>query len=282
MRQESFFNQILEVVANEGGRDGIIDVSQSTMEALARPSTREPAPSPPTSAPAAPMAREARGDFQAAPAPSGDESAAIPPNALQTEPVAATTMESMDFSALRNLAQRCGMCPLHRGRTTVVFGDGNENADLMFIGEGPGADEDRTGVPFVGKAGKLLDKMIAAMQFRREDVYIANIVKCRPPRNRNPEASEAERCLPYLRRQIQLINPKVIVLLGAVPLLFLLKKTGITRLHGQWFEFMGVRTIPTFHPAYLLRYNDAKKLAWSDLRKVMDVFGKTPAPKTKR
>jgi DNA polymerase len=121
--------------------------------------------------------------------------------------------------------------------------------------------------------------MINAMQFSREEVFIGNIVKCRPPGNRNPEPDEAEQCLPYLKRQIELIRPKVLVLLGAVPLLHLLNKKGITRLHGQWFKYMGIKTMPTLHPAYLLRNPAAKKDAWDDLQKVMKEFGKTPPPK---
>jgi DNA polymerase len=121
--------------------------------------------------------------------------------------------------------------------------------------------------------------MINAMQFSREEVFIGNIVKCRPPGNRNPEPEEAAQCLPYLNKQIELIKPKVLVLLGAVPLLHLLNQKGITRLHGQWFEYKGIKTLPTLHPAYLLRNPDAKKDAWSDLQKVMKEFGKSPSPK---
>jgi DNA polymerase len=162
-----------------------------------------------------------------------------------------------------------------------VFDDGNRNARLMFIGEGPGREEDEQGVPFVGPAGKLLTRMIAAMQFERSEVYIANIVKCRPPRNRNPEDTEAEACLPYLRRQIALVKPEVIVLLGAVPLRHLLGESGINRLHGRWYEFEGIPVMPTFHPAYLLRVDQRKRDAWEDLKKVMERLGKDPE-QTKR
>ena len=168
----------------------------------------------------------------------------------------------------------CRNCRLHLDRKNTVFGSGNPDAKLMFIGEGPGADEDEQGLPFVGLAGQLLTKMITAIQFDRQDVYIANIVKCRSPGNRNPFDDEATQCLGYLQKQIEIIRPEVLVLLGAVPLKFLVGKTGITRIHGNWLEYKGIRTIPTFHPAYLLRNPSVKKDAWDDLQKVMQAFGK--------
>lgn len=180
----------------------------------------------------------------------------------------------MDLAALESVAQSCQKCPLGQTRNKLVFGEGAPNADLMFIGEGPGYYEDQQGRPFVGKAGDLLTKMINAMQFTREEVYIGNIVKCRPPKNRNPNPDEADACLPYLYRQIELLQPKVIILLGSVPLKFLLDKTGITRLRGNWFDFRGVQVMPTYHPAYLLRNPSAKRDAWNDLQMVMKVFGK--------
>ncbi len=191
------------------------------------------------------------------------------------KPAIAATADGSDLGGLAATVMGCTKCPLAKGRRNVVFGEGNPNAKLMFIGEGPGRDEDIQGRPFVGAAGQLLTKMINAMQFEREDVYIANVVKCRPPGNRNPEDPEAEACLPYLRRQIELIKPEVLVLLGAVPLFYLLGKKGITRLHGEWHEYMGIKTLPTFHPAYLLRSPSEKKHAWADLQKVMQLFGKT-------
>ena len=186
------------------------------------------------------------------------------------------TFPSMDMQALQEAAHNCSRCDLHKNRKNVVFGIGNIHADLMFIGEGPGRDEDLQGVPFVGDAGQLLTKMINAMQFSRSDVYIANIVKCRPPKNRNPEDNEAEACMLFLQRQIELIAPKVIVVLGAVPLKYLLNKTGITKHRGLWDAYKGIQVMPTFHPAYLLRTPSAKKQTWEDLQKVMQVLGKTP------
>lgn len=165
--------------------------------------------------------------------------------------------------------------PLAETRHNVVFGEGDPHAKLMFIGEGPGYDEDMQGRPFVGKAGQLLNKMIAAMQFQREEVYIANVVKCRPPGNRVPTPDEAVACIGYLKKQIELIRPEVIVLLGATAVNFLLgKREGITRLRGKWLGFNGIPVMPTFHPAYLLRQESAKRDAWADLQQVMKVFGK--------
>ncbi|HSN15228.1 MAG TPA: uracil-DNA glycosylase, partial [Anaeromyxobacteraceae bacterium] len=164
------------------------------------------------------------------------------------------------------------------GRTSLVFGVGNPRADLAFVGEGPGADEDREGEPFVGKAGQLLTRMIEAMGYRRQDVYIANVVKCRPPGNRNPEPDEIEACEPFLRGQLAAIAPKVIVALGKFAAQTLLRDTTpISRLRGRWFEYGGIRLMPTFHPAYLLRSPEEKKKAWDDLQLVMKELGK-PLP----
>jgi DNA polymerase len=144
----------------------------------------------------------------------------------------------------------------------------------MFIGEAPGTEEDQAGRPFVGAAGRLLDRMIAAMQFRRDEVYIANVVKCRPPRNRVPTAGEGEACMPYLARQIELVRPEVIVLLGATPLQHVLGLQGVTRLRGTWQDYKGIPVMPTFHPAFLLRYEPRKKEVWADLQDVMRRLGK--------
>ena len=162
----------------------------------------------------------------------------------------------------------------------MVFADGNPHAELMFIGEGPGADEDATGIPFVGRAGELLSRMIAAMTFdRATETCIANIVKCRPPGNRNPSDEEAAACMPYLKRQIAMVHPKVIVLLGAVPLLYLFNLKGIMKLRGRWLDYDGIRVMPTYHPAFLLRNPPAKKDAWADLQAVMAEFGRKPVPR---
>lgn len=180
-----------------------------------------------------------------------------------------------DLEALREVVRTCGNCRLCQTRRNTVFGEGDPHARLMFIGEGPGADEDASGRPFVGAAGQLLDKMITAMQFSRGEVYIANIVKCRPPNNRNPEPDEAANCIGYLKKQISLIKPECIVLLGAVALKFLLeRRDGVSKLRGNWLDYNGIPLMVTFHPSFLLRNPDAKREAWSDLQKVMAKFGK--------
>jgi uracil-DNA glycosylase family 4 len=171
----------------------------------------------------------------------------------------------------------CTRCKLHKARTKIVFGTGNPNADLMFVGEGPGRDEDLSGEPFVGRAGKLLTDMIKAMGLQRDDVYIANVVKCRPPENRLPEKDEITTCSPFLMRQIDAIRPKVICTLGSCSAQTLLQTAqGISKLRGEWFDFRGVKLMPTYHPAYLLRNPAAKPEVWKDLQKVMAVLGLQP------
>ena len=168
----------------------------------------------------------------------------------------------------------CTRCKLHKGRHKIVFGDGSPKAQLVFVGEGPGADEDAQGLPFVGRAGKLLTQMIEAMGLQRKDVYICNVVKCRPPENRTPEPDEVQTCSPYLLRQIDVINPKVIVCLGAVAAKTLLETNkGITQFRGQWLGWRGRKLMATYHPAYLLRNPPAKADVWKDLQKVMAELG---------
>jgi len=168
----------------------------------------------------------------------------------------------------------CTRCKLHKGRTKLVFGDGSPTAKLVFVGEGPGADEDIQGLPFVGRAGKLLTQMIEAMGLQRKDVYICNVVKCRPPENRTPEPDEVETCSPYLSRQIDVINPKVIVCLGAVAAKTLLETNrGVSQYRGEWQEWRGRKLMATYHPAYLLRNPPAKADVWKDLQKVMIELG---------
>ncbi|MGA1846634.1 uracil-DNA glycosylase [Deferribacter abyssi] len=171
--------------------------------------------------------------------------------------------------------KNCEKCRLAKGRTNIVFGEGNPKAELMFIGEGPGAEEDKQGRPFVGRAGQLLTKMIEAMKFKRSEVYIANIVKCRPPNNRAPFQDEITTCIPYLHKQVEIISPKVIVCLGSIAVSSLLNTTkAISKVRGEFRDFRGIKVMPTFHPAYLLRNPKMKKLAWEDLQKVMKLLGK--------
>jgi len=180
---------------------------------------------------------------------------------------------SSEMQNLLNKVSVCTECPLHKTRSNVVFGEGNTNARLMFIGEGPGAEEDRQGRPFVGRAGQLLTKMINAMGLEREEVFIANIVKCRPPQNRNPFKDEISTCIGYLYKQIEIIKPEVIISLGGVAAQTLLNtEKGISRLRGKFTEFKGIKIMPTFHPAYLLRNPKMKKPAWEDLQEVMKIL----------
>jgi DNA polymerase len=171
----------------------------------------------------------------------------------------------------------CTRCRLHKQRNKIVFGDGNPRAELVFVGEGPGHDEDLQGLPFVGRAGKLLTQMIEAMGLKREDVYICNVVKCRPPENRKPEEDEVATCSPYLFRQLDVIAPKAIVCLGATAAQALLKTTdSISRFRGKWFDYRNTKLIATYHPAYLLRNPAAKADVWKDLQKVMLHLGLQP------
>jgi uracil-DNA glycosylase len=179
--------------------------------------------------------------------------------------------EAKTLEELRAAIGDCQLCKLCAGRTHLVFGVGNPKAKLMFIGEGPGRDEDLQGEPFVGRAGQLLTDIITkGMGLRREDVYIANVVKCRPPENRNPEPDEVASCEPFLRKQIDLIQPEIIIGLGKFAVQSLLQsKVPITKLRGNWHSYHGIKLMPTFHPAYLLRNPGDKKLVWEDIKKVL-------------
>jgi DNA polymerase len=167
----------------------------------------------------------------------------------------------------------CKRCKLHRGRKTIVFGEGNERATLMLIGEGPGYDEDVQGRPFVGKAGQLLTKILQSINLPREEVYIANIIKCRPPQNRNPEPDEIQSCSPFLMKQIEAIQPKIICALGTFSAQTLLKtETKITALRGKLFDLEGIKVIPTYHPAFLLRNPERKREVWEDMKKIVELI----------
>jgi len=191
-----------------------------------------------------------------------------------------TRIEGDALEAIRADLGDCTRCRLHLTRTKIVFGTGNPKAQLMFVGEGPGRDEDLSGEPFVGRAGKLLTQMIEAMGLRRPDVYIANVVKCRPPENRQPEKDETATCSPFLVRQIDAIAPKVIVCLGSTAAQYILATPqSISRFRGEWFDFRGSRVLATYHPAYLLRNPNATGDVWKDLQKVMAVLGLDPKPK---
>ena len=191
---------------------------------------------------------------------------------VETVQVFKSPMEAL--AAIREDLGDCTRCKLHRlGRQKIVYGVGNPSADLMFVGEAPGADEDIQGEPFVGRAGQLLTKIIEAMGLRREDVYIANLIKCRPPSNRNPEPDEVEQCEPFLFRQIDVIKPKVIVALGKFAAQALLRTTEpITRLRGREFQYRDAILMPTYHPAYLLRTPSAKREVWEDMKRVSAIL----------
>ena len=187
------------------------------------------------------------------------------------------------WEALEQMCKKCRECSLCETRTNVVFGVGSHEAEVLFIGEGPGANEDLKGEPFVGKAGMLLDDMLAIIGLRREQVYIANIVKCRPPGNRNPLPEEGQACVGYLHRQIALVQPKVIVLLGNVALKFLTGRSGIMGARGKWIEVQDIPAMPTFHPSYVIRFerdarqfHNVKLQVWQDLQQVMRHLAETP------
>jgi uracil-DNA glycosylase len=214
-------------------------------------------------------------------APPPQRNAAPPASPALVSPPAVRALEVNEpprLDEVRRALGDCKRCKLCSGRKNLVFGVGNPKARLVFVGEGPGAEEDNQGIPFVGAAGQLLTKMIVAMGFSRDEVYICNVVKCRPPGNRNPEPDEIEACQPFLEAQLNAIRPSVIVTLGKFAAQTLLRTdTPITRLRGQWREYVGIPLMPTFHPAYLLRNPAEKKAAWMDLKAVMGRFPKPGA-----
>jgi DNA polymerase len=202
---------------------------------------------------------------------------AAPPIAPEVSPVDRASA----LQLIREEIGDCTRCALHKGRNKIVFADGDANARLMFVGEGPGADEDAQGLPFVGRAGQLLNNMIAAMGLKREEVYIANVVKCRPPQNRTPEPDEANTCSPFLFRQIDVVRPEVIVALGATAATYLLgQRQPLAGLRGRIHSFRGSKLIVTYHPAFLLRDPRQKKEAWADLQIAMRELGLKAAAKT--
>jgi uracil-DNA glycosylase len=211
------------------------------------------------------------------PAPPATPAAALPIVVAASEPSLFEVVERVEGDSLERIREDigdCTRCRLHKGRTKIVYGVGNPKAELVFVGEGPGHDEDVQGEPFVGRAGKLLTQMIEAMSLRRGDVYICNVVKCRPPENRLPEKDEIATCSPFLLRQLAAIRPKVICCLGACAAQTMLgTNQGISRFRGEWFDFRGSKLIATYHPAYLLRNPNAKGEVWKDLQKVMGVLG---------
>jgi uracil-DNA glycosylase len=212
----------------------------------------------------------------------GTAAAPLPVRHPMITATASTSAPATDVVAgLKDIAKQigaCTKCPLHKGRTRTVPGQGSAKPEILFIGEGPGYDEDQQGLAFVGRAGQLLTKIIGAMGLTRDDVFIGNIVKCRPPENRKPFPDEMRACLPYLREQIQLLNPRIIVALGATAVQGLLEieTVGITKTRGKWLSYDGIDVMPTYHPAYLLRNPLAKKDVWEDMKAVLAKLGKEP------
>ncbi len=207
----------------------------------------------------------------AEPAAAGAQQAAAVESVL---PSAAGQDIQVLLEPIRQRVAVCTACPLHSGRTNTVFGVGDPHAALMFVGEGPGYDEDRQGEPFVGKAGMLLDRMIRAMGLEREQVYIANVVKCRPPKNRTPAPEEISACRGYLEQQIAIVKPRVIVALGATAARALLGGVlSMARMRARFHDYHGAVVMPTYHPAYLLRYPEEKRKVWDDLQQVMNRLG---------
>lgn len=264
MPEKTFYDEIVECLRQTRRNTPSVPVSGEVMAEfmtdMPKKERKIPSPEPGT------------GTHSPVPSPAEPRAAASAPAGI------AGKIDSMGWDELTATVSQCRACRLCETRRNIVFEDGSRQADLLFFGEGPGADEDAQGIPFVGRAGELLTKMIHAMQFSREEVYICNTVKCRPPGNRNPEPDETEACRAFAERQIELVQPKVIVILGAVPLRFLFPRIygGIRSLRGKWMEYKGIRVMPTYHPAYLLRTPSAKADAWKDLQQVMALFGKKP------
>ncbi len=245
-----------------------LELEPETLTALAALKTGAQKPAPVTAA------RSPADAPAAAEVPKTPRRPKTPPAPIVVTPEAANAA----LAGIAATLAACRKCVLCQERTNVVPGQGNPvSPDIMFIGEAPGADEDRQGLAFVGRAGQLLTKMIAAMGYTREEVFIANICKCRPPNNRPPTADEMEACLPYLKEQIRIIRPRMIVAMGNTAILGLLGSTGITRLRGNWVTFEGIPLMPTLHPSYLLRFPTVKRDAWNDLKKVLKLLGR-PIP----
>jgi uracil-DNA glycosylase len=252
---------ILSAVANVG-----VEVTQ--------PSAPAEVPTPATLSPAAPNPNLEESTIPRRTLVSNQP---VPP-LVSFGPVLPPAARPAALAAISDLIGDCQRCRLAQGRNKIVFADGDANSQLMFVGEGPGADEDAQGLPFVGRAGQLLNNMIGAMGLKREQVYIANIVKCRPPQNRKPEPDEAHSCMPFLERQIETVRPRVLVALGATAATYLLGMRGsIGSMRGRIHDYRGIQTVVTYHPAFLLRDPTQKKDAWKDLQMAMSALGLKPS-----
>lgn len=255
--------------------DVTVELEPETVAALAA-CKKKPRTSPPAGKPRADGSATAEARATRRPTPAAAAPVAPAPG---RKPAAAAAA----LAEIAAAAAACRKCALCRERTTVVPGQGNASSpDVLFIGEAPGAEEDRQGLAFVGRAGQLLTKMIGAMGYTRDEIFIANICKCRPPNNRQPAVDEMAACLPFLKAQIAVIRPRVIVAMGNTAILGLLGSSGITRLRGIWSMFEGIPLMPTYHPAYLLRFPSVKREAWDDLKKVLKRLDRpVPAPDAK-
>ncbi len=263
------------------------EVSRAILDELVVSSTRTSG-SPATAAAVAQHAASIPAEQNAEkPSVVSGASSTLPPATTATSPMAdkgkdmKDEMRAAKLAAIAAAVRSCTLCPLHADRTNGVPGQGNPNPDILFVGEAPGADEDAQGLAFVGRAGQLLTKMIEAMGFTREDVFIANVNKCRPPANRKPLREEMDACLPYLRQQVKILQPKVIVAMGATAVEGLVPESvsqKISDLRGHWLTFEGIPLMPTYHPAYLLRNSAMKKPVWADLQEVLRKLGR-PVPK---
>jgi uracil-DNA glycosylase family 4 len=269
-------------------RDYVEQIREEGLEGLSRTATPAATASPGRAAPPRSRAPEVSPTVPASsPTPAGAAHTAEPTPVVNSTASAATDLfylypgleKTGDLAALRDFIGECTRCKLAPLRTNIVFGVGNPKADLMFVGEAPGHDEDLRAEPFVGRAGQLLTDIIErGMGLTRAEVYICNVIKCRPPENRNPEGDEVAACEPFLFRQIDLVRPRVIVGLGTFAVQAVLKiKTPISKLRGNWHTVRGIKMMPTFHPAYLLRNPSDKRLVWSDIQAVMKELGR-PIP----
>jgi uracil-DNA glycosylase family 4 len=277
-RAEDWLRYFSDLGFSETYRDRSFSSSISAVDAglnsRGNEHTRETEPAISASLPAAPKSSALARSDPPVPLPIVR---AFSPTSLFDE---ADRVANDSMGKIRETIGDCIRCRLHKGRNKIVFGVGDHKAELVFVGEGPGRDEDLQGEPFVGRAGKLLTQMIEAMGLRREKVYICNVVKCRPPENRTPEKDEMAMCSQFLLRQLGVIKPKAIVCLGNVAAQALLGPAiGVSRARGQWFDFAGARLMPTYHPAYLLRNPAAKSIVWADLQLVMGFLG-LPLPRS--
>lgn len=226
---------------------------------------------------ARPTAAAARNPVRSSSPPAVPRTEEIPLESLLSRVPPMTENLQVPLSAVKDIVSVCRRCGLCADRARTVFGDGNPGATLMFIGDGPSRADESQGIPFADEAGLLLNKMIAAMQFRREDVYVTNVIKCYAPGVQGPSDMDALTCLPYLQREIELVQPKVLVLLGPTPLFCLFHKRNIAKHRGIWLQYRDIDCMPTYRPAYLLRKPEAKREAWNDLQQVMKRLGKKPA-----